>query len=245
MMYHELIAKGFTGEPYSMFFHVWPWIGCGAAIVLLILIFCTDFLRSDKTKSRFLDPESLAWMGAVIYMLHNLEEYGVDMYGNQQAFTILMGQLLGVRIGEAAFLCCNLLLVWVVGPLTAVFAQKGYHRMAAGMAIFELINGTFHIVQAINLGSYNPGLLNSAVLCLPVGIWTLYVLYGKMKFPKMDILWLFLGALFYHVVLMAGILGATRLGLAGWLQGVIMVLDAVCLFYFWWLVGKKSVKQVN
>lgn len=73
MNYHELIAKGFTGEPYSMFFHVWPWIGLGAAIVLLILIFCTDFLRSDKTKSRFLDPVSLAWMGSVIYMLHNLE----------------------------------------------------------------------------------------------------------------------------------------------------------------------------
>ena len=240
MNYHELIAKGFTGEPYSMFFNVWPWIGLGAAIVLLILIFCTDFLRSDKSKSRFLDPGSLAWMGAVIYMLHNLEEYGVDMYGNQQAFTILMGQLLGVRIGEAAFLCCNLLLVWVVGPLTAVFAQKGYHRMAAGMAIFELINGTFHIVQAINLGSYNPGLLNSAVLCLPVGLWTLYVLYGKLKFPKMDILWLFLGALFYHAVLMAGIVGATKAGISEWTQGLIMVLDGVCLFYFWWLVGRKQ-----
>ena len=32
MNYHEMIAKGFEGEPYSMFFHVWPWIGLGAAI---------------------------------------------------------------------------------------------------------------------------------------------------------------------------------------------------------------------
>ena len=38
MNYHELIVKGFTGEPYSMFFHVWPWIGLGAAVVLLLLI---------------------------------------------------------------------------------------------------------------------------------------------------------------------------------------------------------------
>ena len=57
---------------------------------------------------------------------------------------------------------------------------------------------------------------------------------------KMDILWLLLTGLFYHVVLTAGLIGATRLGMPGWLQGVIMVLDAVCLFYFWWLVGKKS-----
>jgi len=243
MNYHEMIAKGFTGEPYSMFFHVWPWIGLGAAIVLLLLIFCTDFLRSDKTKSRFRDPVSLAWMGAVIYMLHNLEEYGIDMYGNQQAFTTLMYQLLGVRIGEVAFLCCNLLLVWVVGPLTAVMVKKGYYRMAAGMALFELINGSMHIGQAINFGCYNPGLLNSALLCYPVGILTLYVMYGKLKFPKIDILWLFLGALFYHVVLMAGIVGATKAGLSEWVQGLIMVTDAVCLFGFWWLVGKKS-KQV-
>ena len=29
-----MIAKGFTGEPYSMFFHVWPWIGLGAGDLL-------------------------------------------------------------------------------------------------------------------------------------------------------------------------------------------------------------------
>ena len=232
MNYHELIAKGLTCEPYSMFFHVWPWIGLGAAIVLLILLFCTDVLRSDRTKSRFLDPVSLAWMGAVIYMLHNVEEYGIDMFGNKQAFTTFMYQLMGMRISEAAYLCCNLGLVWVVGPLTAVFVKKGYHRMAAGMAIFELINGTMHIVQAINLGCYNPGLLNSAVLCYPVGLWTLYALYGKNKFPKMDMLWLFLGALFYHVVLMAGIVGVTKAGISEWTQGLIMIFDATCVFYF-------------
>ncbi|MBQ4394052.1 MAG: HXXEE domain-containing protein [Paludibacteraceae bacterium] len=261
MMYHELIAKGFTGEPYSMFFHVWPWIGLGAAVVILLLVFCTDFLRSDKSRSRWFDPAILAWLGAVAYMLHNVEEYGVDMYGNQQAFTTLMYQLMGVRISELAFLACNLCLVWVVGPLTAVFVRKGYWRMAAGMALFELINALMHVVQAINLGCYNPGLLTSGVIFLPLCCWTLYVLYFRkegnkktvtlkdestansiyhLPFPKMDILWLFLGAFFYHIVLMAGIMGATKLGLPSWLQGTIMVLDAVCLFYFWWLVGKKS-----
>ena len=137
MNYHEMIAKGFTGEPYSMFFHVWPWIGLGAAIVLLILIFCTDFLRSDKTKSRFLDPVSLAWMGAVIYMLHNLEEYGVDMYGNQQAFTTLMYQLLGVRISEAAFLCCNLLLVWVVATIITTLIAFRYRIVGILLPYFQ------------------------------------------------------------------------------------------------------------
>ena len=55
--------------------------------------------------------------------------------------------------------------------------------------------------------------------------------------------WIGLGALFYHVVLMAGIVGATKAGISEWAQGLIMVADAVCLFWFWWLVGKKS-KQI-
>ena len=240
MNYHEVIAKGLTCEPYSMFFHVWPWIGLGAAIVLLILLFCTDVLRSDKTKSRFLDPVSLAWMGAIIYMLHNVEEYGIDIFGNEQAFTTFMFQLNGARIGEAAFLCCNLGLVWVAAPLAAVLVQKGYHRMAAGMACIELVNGLGHILQAINLGCYNPGLLNSAVLCLPVGIWTLYALYGKAKFPKIDMLWLFLAAVFAHVVLVAGMVVATRIGIPDWVQGLIMVCDNSALLLFWWLVGRKQ-----
>lgn len=240
MDYHELISKGLTCEPYSMFFHVWPWIGLGAAFVLLILIFCTDFLRSDKSKSRFFDPVSLAWMGAVIYMLHNVEEYGVDMYGNTQAFTTFMYQLLGARIGEVAFLCCNLGLVWVAGPLMAVMAQKGYHRAAAGMAFIELVNGTMHIVQAINLGCYNPGLLNAILFCYPMGIWTLYVLYGRENFPKIDMLWMFLMALFAHVLLILGIVVATKIGIPDWVQGLIMVVDNACLVLFCWLVGRKN-----
>ena len=80
----------------------------------------------------------------------------------------------------------------------------------------------------------------SQVLCYPVGLWTLYALYGKNKFPKMDMLWLFLGALFYHVVLMAGIVGVTKAGISEWTQGLIMIFDATCVFYFWWLVGRKQ-----
>lgn len=239
MDYNDIIDKGFVGEPYSAFFDVWPWMGLGAAIVLLILLFCTHWLRSDKTKSRFFDPVSLAWMAVVVYLLHNVEEYGCDLYGNKVAFAIFMEQLLGMHASEASCLCTNLCFVWIVGPLTAVFVQRGYYSMAAGMAMFELVNGSMHVGQMINLGCYNPGALNSLVMCLPLGIWMLYALYGKAKWPKIDMLWLLLSVLFYHVVLIGGLLGAIKIGLPDWGQGLVMVLDACCSFYFWWLIGHK------
>ena len=245
MNYHEMIAKGFQGEPYSLFFHQWMWMGFGAAIVLLIFIFFTKYLRGDTTTPRMKDPAVLAWLGAVAYMLHNMEEYGVDLYGNTFAFPSFMYQLMGVRISEFAYLACNLCLVWVVGPLVAILVQRGYRRMASGMALFELINGLSHIVQAINLGCYNAGLLTSIVIFLPLGCWTLYVCYGREKMPRLDILWLFLGALAYHVVLLAGIMGATKLGIgAGW-QGIIMISDAVLIFCIWWLVGRKGKVEIK
>ena len=36
--------------------HVWPWMGLGAAVVILILLFGTNLLRSTKTGSRWKDP---------------------------------------------------------------------------------------------------------------------------------------------------------------------------------------------
>lgn len=235
------MAQGVVIDPpYSLFFHIWPYMGFGAAIVLIILIFFTDFLRSDKKRPRLQDPAIIAWIGAVIYMLHNMEEYGIDLYGHPQAFTELMYVMMWFRISEAAYLACNLCLVWVVGPLTAVCVQKGRYGMAAGMAVFEIINALSHVGQAINLGCYNPGLANSLTFCIPFGIYAIWVCYGKLKMPRINLLWIFLGALLYHIGLFGGIFAA-RAGIVGAFgQGAIMVIDAIVLFCIWYWADKKT-----
>ena len=244
MKYADIMAQGVVIDPpYSFFFHIWPYIGFGAAIVLIILIFFTDFLRSDKKVSRWKDPAILAWMGAVIYLLHNMEEYGVDLYGHPQAFTQLMYALMGFRISEAAYLACNLGLVWVMGPLAAVLSQKGKYGMAAGMAVFEIINGLSHIGQAINLGCYNPGLANAITFCLPIGIWTIWQCYWKMKMPKINLLWLFLAGLLYHLILLGGIFAAKAGLIGGAAQGLIMAIGAILTFGIWYLVADRQQKR--
>lgn len=62
-------------EGYSYFFNIWPWIGFGAAVVVMIILFCTDFLRVEMQKCRWKDHYWLSWLFMVCYMLHNIEEY--------------------------------------------------------------------------------------------------------------------------------------------------------------------------
>ena len=52
---------------YSYFFNIWPWMGLGAAVVVLILLFFTDWLRGDTTKSRWKDPFWLGWTFIVCF----------------------------------------------------------------------------------------------------------------------------------------------------------------------------------
>ncbi|MBT8339105.1 MAG: hypothetical protein HKP58_15880 [Desulfatitalea sp.] len=47
----------------------WPWIGGAAALVLLVLLFGTDLLRSEKRTSRWRDRVWLAWMAAFPFLI--------------------------------------------------------------------------------------------------------------------------------------------------------------------------------
>lgn len=236
MNYHDLIAQGSAMNSYGLFYHVWPWMGLGAAIVMLILVFCTDFLRSDTNKQRLKDPAILAWLGFIVYLLHNFEEFGQDMYGYQLGFTYFINGFTGLNTSAGLSLGCNLSLIWVVTPLAAYFVQRGNLKMAAGMACFSLLNGTGHIMQAIVFGTYNAGLLNSALLCWPLGIWTLYVCFGIEKQPKINILWFFLSAVLYHVILLlTGI--SSNIGVSEFWQTILMIADAALIFFLWYRIG--------
>lgn len=225
---------------YSKFFLEWPWIGLGACAVILILAFFTNFLRADTSKGRWRDPAWLAWLGAAAYMLHNIEEYGIAANGMFNAFPTFMYAALGFQVSEAAYLACNLGLVWIVGPVAAVLARR-YAAMAPCMAIFELINGVTHVVQALAFQMYNPGLLTAVVVFIPLGIWTLHVCFGGAPKLRWRVFFeQFALALLYHIVLMAGIFGARAGLIDAPLQGLVMVLDAVVVLIGWYLVARHA-----
>jgi len=49
---------------WSWFQLAFPWIGGAGAIVLVILLFGTNWLRSDPRSSRWRDPVWLSWVAA-------------------------------------------------------------------------------------------------------------------------------------------------------------------------------------
>jgi hypothetical protein len=71
---------------WSRFDVAFPWIGGLAAVVLLVLLFGTDVLRSGSATSRWRDPVAMSWMATVAYLLHNVEEYAVDLLGLRMRF---------------------------------------------------------------------------------------------------------------------------------------------------------------
>lgn len=223
---------------FSKFFLEWPWIGLGFAVVLLILAFATDFLRQDTGRFRWIDPAWLAWIGAIAYMLHNMEEYGIAANGMFNAFPHFMTAALGFEVSEAAYLACNIGLVWICGPLCALLARK-YEGLAPCMAIFELINGIAHVAQAIRFHLYNPGLLTAILLFIPLACWTIYVCFIKGRLRWSVFAGQFAVAFAYHTILMAGVFLAKEELIGALAQGTIMVADAVLMLGCWYLVATR------
>ena len=230
---------------FSKFFLEWPWIGLGFFISIMILAFATDFLRNEKSKKRWYDLSWLAWLGAAAYMLHNIEEYGIAFNGMTNAFPYFMTGALGFQISEGAYLACNLGLVWISGPLAAVLSRK-HKGMAVCMSIFELINGVSHVVQAIAFQIYNPGLITSIVIFIPLCIWTCYVAFSKNQehISKKVFFGQFIVAFIYHAILMSGVVMA-RNGISAFTQTMIMIVDAIIAIGGWYFVANKYEKINN
>jgi hypothetical protein len=213
-------------------------MGLGGAIVLLILAFFTDTLRSDTSKSRWKDPTWIAWLAAVAYMLHNFEEYGIDLTGQTLGFWKLMYSA-NTLVTEGAYLGCNLPFVWVVGPVMALLSRK--HPMLVGaMTSFELVNGLSHTGMMFKIG-YNSGTATSIAIFLPLAIYTLVVFFGKQrgKYPVSAWFKMLGVSIFYMIV----VISIGQLSNAGLLLGYVPQMIYIVAFtavvgWLWWLSAR-------
>ena len=227
-------------EGYSYFFNIWPWMGLGAAVVMLILLFCTDWLRMDPGKKRWEDPYWLSWVFMVCYMLHNIEEYGLSLTGAHNGFPDAMAVIFGQPLPEYFFLTVNFSIVWLAAPLAASLARKKkWPVLATGMAGFMMANSLTHVVSGI-AGGYNPGLLTACCLFIPIAIWTYCACFGKGGIQK-SALWWNLGIGFlYHAIMFGSILTEKFTGsLSMPLVTLILGLDAILMFWLWVVLQKK------
>ena len=141
----------------------WPWVGLGGAIVLFILLFSTDVMRSRADVGLWRDAAWLAWLPVPVYLCHVFEEYGLHVPGGRfDLVTAFMERGLWDMFGQlplVVFPEINIMIIFVAFPIAAALGRK---RPVVGLMSygFMLVNGLTHIGGTIALGGDllgNPG----------------------------------------------------------------------------------------
>ena len=155
----------------------WPWAGLGAAVVVLVLLFATGWLRSDTSCSRWKDPTWLSWLPVPVYMLHVFEEYGMHVTDGQfdlvTSFREMGVDAMFGGIPLVVFPEVNILLIYVTFPIAALLARK---RPVIGLMPygFMLVNGLTHIAGTVRFGGgllSTPGNVTGLFLFIPLFVW--------------------------------------------------------------------------
>lgn len=161
-----------------------PWVGLPGAILLLVLMFGTDVLRGDRTVSRWRDLTWLSWAGAAAYLIHNVEEYGVDLMGRLHAFPTSLCIMFGFPDAvhcpapPAFFTSVNVPMFWFAAPVAALLSKR--HPLV-GLTIYSVMSVNFvaHLASGLATGAiYNPGWFTALLLFLPLTVWMVHTLFG-------------------------------------------------------------------
>lgn len=229
---------------WSWFDLAFPWIGGVAAAVLLVLMFGTNRLRGDTISSRWRDPVWLSWMAVVAYLLHNVEEYGIDLLGTRHAFPdaacaqLKLPAYPNCPIPPAFYLAVNITLFWVAAPLAALLSRR--HPLI-GLSIYSVIfiNALVHLMPVLVLGHpYNPGLFTTLLVFLPLSMWVIYTCFGKDRLSYKALAFLVVWGVVLHAILMVplmmfvdGLMSSTTLVL-------LQIVNAGLLLVACWLAEK-------
>ena len=201
--------------PWSWFDFAWPWIGAAFASVLLVVLIA---------KPRWRELTWLSWLAVLLYLLHNIEEYGIDLTGVHHAFPDALCTNLaqppypGCSIPPAFYLAVNLSLIWIAGPIAALCSKR--HPLV-GLAFYGVIavNGMTHVVPVASGRGYNPGFFTGLVLFLPSFVWVVRTQFGPGRLPRQALAAILAAGGILHIVLIASVLSF----LNGWMGGAALV----------------------
>ena len=118
----------------------------------------------------------LIWMQTVVYLLHQFEEYIFP--GKFIAFfnkTVLGSSKADFPLGKKVSFWINIPIIYVGFPISAILAGSVHLSIGLWTAYFSIINASSHLGMYFKSG-YNPGLIVSVLLNIPVGLLAIYYL---------------------------------------------------------------------
>ena len=136
------------------------------AIYTLILLYLYVY---DKNFELF-----LIWIQFVVYLIHQFEEYilpgGFVEFFNKKP---LGSKKPNFPLNEKASFWINIPIIFIAYPISAILAD--YFAISIGIwtVYFSIINALSHVGMFFKY-QYNPGLIASTFLNIPVGLYTIY-----------------------------------------------------------------------
>jgi hypothetical protein len=149
----------------------------------------------------------LVYLHLPAYLFHQYEEHAEDK------FRTMVNQLLagGVeKITELPIFLVNIIGVWVLFTLAINAAALGSIGFGLIASYSMLINAVLHILPVARQRSYNPGLLTSLVLFLPLSIYTIITL---SRMPEVTVTYQILGigaGVVLHILTFGYLIGLAR-----------------------------------
>jgi len=112
-----------------------------------------------------------------LYMLHQTEEYifpgGFGKFFNTKIFNLVTEDK---PLDENFIFYVNVLLIWIALPVFGLLSTLNY-SFGLWLPYFSLFAGVAHIALALKAKKlYNPGLLMSLFINIPVGLWSILYL---------------------------------------------------------------------
>ena len=217
-----------------------PWLGGAMALTLVALLFGSDLLLGVPGSPRWHDRTWLAWMAMFAYLLHNVEEYGIDMFGRRRGFVTGMNAVFQLPpepqspIPALFFTSVNVPLFWIGAPIAALLSE---HHPLVGFVIYSVIfiNALVHIVPLLLGNGYSSGTLTAIVVFLPLSIWVGYACFGAGGLPNKAMALLIALGVVLHVILMGSVLLFVRKKIAAHALVAVQFANSVLLFGLAWL----------
>ncbi len=146
------------------------WSASTPFLAIYLLIFLVIFVLEENFAL------FLIWLQTVVYFFHQFEEYivpgGFVAFFNTKA---LGSKKTDFPLDKKSSFWINIPIIYIAFPLSAILA--GYFDISLGVwtAYFSIINALSHVGMFFKY-RYNPGLVVSVLLNIPIGIYTLHYL---------------------------------------------------------------------
>ena len=115
-----------------------------------------------------------------LYMLHQTEEYifpgGFGKFFNTKIFNL---ETEDEPLDENFIFYVNVIIIWIVLPVCGLLSTLNYN-FGLWLPYFSFFAGVAHVALALKAKKlYNPGLMVSLFINIPVGLWSIRYLLGQ------------------------------------------------------------------